>query len=395
MIPENRVQLSGGVPTVAFRDLEIQRRENDLVGATFGRGFYILDDYTPLRYSTPDVLAAEAALFPVKDAWMYIESSPMGGGEKASQGHDFFTAPNPLYGAVFTYHLREGLQSRTLARRETERQAIAQGQPVSYPSWDSLRVEDRDEGPAVVFTVTDQEGNVVRRLTGPTRAGMHRVAWDLRYAALSPTRLGNAPSGPMVVPGSYTVSMAKRVDGILTRVGETQTFEARPLGVGTLPAADRAAMLAFQQRVGELQRAVMGANEVLQQSLEQLAFVKQALRDARGSNEPLGQQAQDIERRMLDLQVELNGDQTIRSRAERIPPSIVQRVQRVVRAYVRSTSTATTTHERNYDIAAAEFEPVLARLGALINSDLAQLYEAMEAAGMPWTPGRGVPRWRR
>ncbi len=98
---------------------------------------------------------------------------------------------------------------------------------------------------------------------------------------------------------------------------------------------------------------------------------------------------------MLDLQVELNGDQTIRSRAERIPPSIVQRVQRVVRAYVRSTSTATTTHERNYDIAAAEFEPVLARLGALINSDLAQLYEAMEAAGMPWTPGRGVPRWRR
>ena len=60
------IKLEGGAPTISFRDLAIQTRENDLVGATFGRGFYVLDDYTPLRQVSEEMLEQEAALFDVR-----------------------------------------------------------------------------------------------------------------------------------------------------------------------------------------------------------------------------------------------------------------------------------------------------------------------------------------
>jgi photosystem II stability/assembly factor-like uncharacterized protein len=66
------VKLSGDVPTISFRDLAIQRRENDLVGASFGRGFFVLDDYTALREIDEAALQEEALLFPTRRAWWYI-----------------------------------------------------------------------------------------------------------------------------------------------------------------------------------------------------------------------------------------------------------------------------------------------------------------------------------
>ncbi len=100
-------RLKSGMPTIAIRDLEIQARENDLVAASFGRGFFILDDFTPLRHLSADTLDVEGTVFPVKDPWMYVEANPLGGGEKAQRGDAFFTAPNPPFGAVVTYHLKE------------------------------------------------------------------------------------------------------------------------------------------------------------------------------------------------------------------------------------------------------------------------------------------------
>ncbi|MFH1843044.1 MAG: glycosyl hydrolase, partial [bacterium] len=140
---EKWLQLKAGIPTVACRDLEIQRRENDLVVATFGRGFYVLDDYTPLRGLegglTEADLEQEAILFPVKQTWMYMPSSPIGGRDKGSQGDAFYNAPNPPYGAVFTYYLGEGLQSLEEQRQEREKELREAKKPVYYPDWDDLR----------------------------------------------------------------------------------------------------------------------------------------------------------------------------------------------------------------------------------------------------------------
>jgi len=174
-------RLAAGIPTIACRDLEIQRRENDLVVATFGRGFYILDDYAPLRNLTPALLAQEAVIFPVKDALIYVPSSPLGGGERGSQGDNFHRTDNPPFGAVFTYWLPAGAESLKSLRRAAEKEKIEAGEPVSYPSWDELRAEDREHDPAVIATVRNAQGEVVRRFNAPGGKGLHRVAWDLRW----------------------------------------------------------------------------------------------------------------------------------------------------------------------------------------------------------------------
>ncbi|MHC4086748.1 MAG: WD40/YVTN/BNR-like repeat-containing protein [Planctomycetota bacterium] len=114
---ERWIQLKGGTPTIPFRDLEIQERETDLVCATFGRGIIILDDYSPLRHISEDLLDRDAHLFPVRKALLYIQDSPLGSGEKATLGDAFFTAPNPPFGAVFTYYLKDDLKTRTPDRR--------------------------------------------------------------------------------------------------------------------------------------------------------------------------------------------------------------------------------------------------------------------------------------
>ena len=106
------VKLTGGVPTISFRDLVIQRRENDLVGASFGRSFWILDDYSPLRQVSEEMLGQEAELFPVRKAHWYVERRPLGGRGKSGQGSAFFSAPNPPFGAVFTYYLRDEIKTR-------------------------------------------------------------------------------------------------------------------------------------------------------------------------------------------------------------------------------------------------------------------------------------------
>ncbi len=121
-------QLKGGLPTIAVRDMEIQKRENDLVLATFGRGFYVLDDYSPLRTLKPADLDKQAIIFPVKDAIMYIPSVPLGVRGKGFQGESFYTAENPPVGAVFTYYMKNELKTLKDVRKEAEKEKMKKGE---------------------------------------------------------------------------------------------------------------------------------------------------------------------------------------------------------------------------------------------------------------------------
>ena len=394
------VKLSGGVPTISFRDIEIQERENDLVGASFGRGFYILDDYSPLRQVGQELFDQESVLFPVKKALMYIQRTPLSLRGKAFLGDGFYLAPNPPFGAVFTYYLKESLLTGKQQRRKKEKQADKAGKPISFPGWDKLRLEEREEKPALILTITDETGQVVRRLTGPVSKGMHRIAWDLRYPAVEPTVLetpsgidpwNSLPEGPLVVPGTFSVSLAKREDGVLTLLGTPQSFTVESLGLATLAEKDRRALLDFQKKAGELQRAMIGAGSAAREAARRLQFIKKALLDTPKAELKLGVTARNLEKRLQDIQVELYGDRTMGRRSEPTSPSIMRRVSR----QLSSTCPITATAQRNYEIAADDFTQVLAALRQVIEKDLRKLEEELEAAGAPWTPGRPLPKWKK
>lgn len=397
------LKLSGGMPVIAVRDLAIQRRESDLVVGTFGRGFYVLDDYSPLRLADAASLEKDASLLPVKTALMYIPEEPLGLKDKSFQGDSFFTAPNPPFGAVFTYYLKDDLKTKKKAREEQEKKLAKDGKDVFYPSWDALREEDREEDPEIVLTISDEDGNVIRRLSGATSAGFHRVSWDLRFPPADPVSLtppedydpfATLPLGPLVTPGTYKVTIAKRVAGKLEALGEPQTFKTDALGGSSLPATDREALLSFQQKTAKLQRAVLGAIAAADEAKGRLDHLKKAVEDTPGADAKLGEEVRALADRLKDIQTALTGDSAVRRRNEPVAPSIVDRVQGVVYGHWTTTSAPTATHRRGYEIAAEEFGAVLEALRALVEKDLGALESKLESAGAPWTPGR-IPKWSR
>lgn len=171
------VQLKNNLPTLAFNDLLVHPRDNDLVLGTHGRGIWILDNVNALQELTPRVLAGEPAhLFTLEPAEMirYV-------GVKAQGGDLVFKGKNPPAGAIVDYYLREE----------------APGNQVS-------------------LTVLDEQGKEVQTLEHPRTRGVHRVVWDLRYPKLpdpvgeEPNDFGEkpkGPKGPWVVPGRYTVRL--------------------------------------------------------------------------------------------------------------------------------------------------------------------------------------------
>jgi photosystem II stability/assembly factor-like uncharacterized protein len=396
------IRLKGNVPTIAVRDLEIQRREDDLVAATFGRGFLILDDYSPLRSATSEVMNLDGWLFPVRDARMYQQAQPLGPLEKAVQGDAFFTAPNPPFGAVFTYHLGEDLIDRRQSRQNREAELRELGEPIYYPEWEQLRAEDRDQGPVVELVVRDRDGRVVRRVEGPTTEGFHRVAWDLRYPPTNPVlTLDDAdrapwdspPAGPMAAPGEYTVELLRVADGQVFKMGQTQRFQAQTMGLSSLGSTDRADLLAFQRQVGSLQRAVMGTAELARRRTDQIDLLRKALRNSADTTAEQATRLHELRIELADLQLQLTGDQTVAKRFEPTLPGVVSRVDRVVGAFW-SSSAPTATHRDNYEVAADAFEQLLDRFRSF-ESDFRTFQVKLDSSGVPWTPGRGLPEWSR
>jgi len=393
------VKLGGGVPTISFRDIEVQERESDLVGASFGRSFFILDDYSPLREMSEESLSKDAALFPVKKALQYMPLKSIDSNGKGCLGETFYLAPNPPFGAVFTYYLKGGLKTGPEARREEEGKLVKDGKPVPFPGWDSLRKEENEEKPSVVMTIMDEAGQVVRRFPVPSGKGLHRVAWDLRYPAVDPTEVeerepsewGWNPMGPLVVPGKFTAALAKKVDGVLTPLAEPRAFVVESLNLASLPEKDRTALLDFQKKAGELQRAMMGAGAAAEDALKNISYIKKALLDAPKADSKLAGTARAIEKRLQDEVLVLFGDRTRQRRNEVAPPSLMDRVA----AQLDTTGPITATVRRDYEIAADGFGKLLEEMRATIEVDLKKLQAELEAAGAPWTPGRGVPIWKK
>jgi photosystem II stability/assembly factor-like uncharacterized protein len=390
------IQMKGGLPTVAVRDIAIQKRENDLILATFGRGFYVLDNYAPLREISAEALNKNSALFPVKDALMYIRSTaPFTG----FQGASFYLAPNPPYGATFTYYLKDAPKTLKQMRQETEREAEKKKQSFHYPSIVELRAETEEEPPAMLFTVTDSEGKIVRRLSAPAAQGIQRATWDFRYAppyipATPPQLLPGlvlpegatlGPQGPLAMPGKYTVTMELKANGTTTALPGSQSFEVTVEGREKMTTEERAVLADFQRKVSMLQRGVNGAADVATTTKNRIGLLKRSAQEAPASNQKLVEDAKALEAKINDITNALRGG---RENSDIPPPSISSRVGNIADTIRLSLTRPTQTQLDQYNYAVNQFNPVLARLRTLVDVEIPRLEKALDEAGAPLTPGR-------
>ena len=394
----NWTKLKGGTPNIAFRDLVIQTRENDLVGATFGRSFYILDDYTPLRAVTDDLLQNGNVLFPVREADWYVPRRVLGCGEdncKGSQGDSFYRAENPAFGATFTYYLAEGFKSSKDIRREAEKEREEENRNVSPSSWETIIDEIREDAPAIIFTVSDSDGAIVRQIEAPAEAGFHRVAWDLRYPALQPWTAASdeeedESAGVLVMPGTYSVSMARRIDGVTTPLNQTQTFAVTSIRPEPVLAGNgQAQRVIFEQKAEELLRASNGTVQAIDAVVGELDAIKATLqRSAVG--EALYEVAHSIQQDLRERRDRLQNN-TERGLYNDLDNMTV--AARMWHARFNSTSNAhgpTPAQQESYRLARKLYDSTAAELTRLVEQDYAELKQALDKARVPYTPGRGI-----
>jgi hypothetical protein len=198
-----------GLPNVQVRDVAIQRRDGDVIAGTFGRGVYILDDYTALRDLSPDGLAERARLYPMRDAYQYNELNQI----EATWGNTAYQ--NPPYGALLTYSIGQA------------------------PSGDQK----------LVLNIADNDGKQVRRLElcsgEETTPGLHRIAWDLRAEAAAPVSRcaaqgrggaafgggfgGRGGGAPLAAQGRYTATIGTLSGDTFSAIGKPVSFLVLPL----------------------------------------------------------------------------------------------------------------------------------------------------------------------
>ncbi|MDO8952308.1 MAG: hypothetical protein Q7U86_06765, partial [Draconibacterium sp.] len=403
---KNWVQLKSGIPTIAVYDITVQERESDLVAATFGRGFYILDDYSPLREISEDLKNQEAHIFKIKDALMYVQTN-----NKDNQGNTYYKASNPDFGATLTYYLKESPKTKKELRLEKEKELFKEGQPIPQPTWRELQLEEKEEKSHLIFTIYDAGNNVVRQLTKAPSKGINQVNWDLRYSMPSSVnvsgsftpvasgerggRRGGGGGGILVMPGKYKVGLQLWHEGELTKLAEPVEFTCKKLNNTTLPATNYNENVQFAKQVSQLAIAVVGTGRMITESTNKVEHIKQAIYSTPGASQDLMNKARALGVELEALNFKMNGVPA-KASGEEVPPAEVpinDRLGIITYAHMGSTSGITSSEKQNYEILKEEFPPVLVALKRIVETDIPALEAELNKIGAPWTPGR-LPVWK-
>ncbi len=396
---KNWVRLKSGIPTIQVRDITLQKRENDLILATFGRGFYILDDFTPLRLLNRDSLNKDAILYPVKDALMFIPSDV-----KDIAGSTVFIAKNPDYGAVFTYYIKDVPKTLKEKRTEKEKELFKKGDRIPQPSEADLRLEKAEIAPFLTFTITDEAGNVVRTFRKSASKGMSRVNWDLRYQSTRNVEAGDKfdplaenGGGVLALPGKYKVSLSMTAAGETKNLAGPVAFNAVVLNNATLPAENREAMVSFHKQIAEMFRMMSGTEQYANGLAKKISSMEYALNCTPNASPELMKKAQEIQKQLDEvLNVKFNRVSSRPSEEENppAPVSLNTRLGKIVWVTYSSTSQPTQGQWDAYKILQAEFPPVYDQVKKIGETDIPELEKKMNLLGSPSTPGR-LPEWRK
>jgi len=378
---EEWMELEGGAPTISFRDITIQRTHDDLVGGSFGRGIFILDDYTPLRDISPELLNQEAHLFSPRDAYWYVPDEV-----SDSQGDNDYRADNPPFGATFTYYLNDGYQSKKEERQAREAE-LGADDDVPFPGWDGIEAEMREQGPRVQLVIKDASGTVVNRVAGPRSEGVHRVTWDLRHASKEVVDLGEGfedidEDGFLATPGTYTATLTKVEEGEVTPLSDPVQFEVTPLREGTLDGASDDEIAAFREELESFQQSLTTTSNALEAQIEKVEAMQAALSRAEEEAPDLAGRIYDTRQNLLEMRELLEGSEAKNEIGERNPPTPSDRLFVGYRA-LGTIYGPTEMHKQTLETGRRELADIERRLAKITDGVMPELEQALNAAGAP------------
>ena len=389
-------ELANGLPTIAVRDIAIQRRENDLVLGTFGRGFYVLDDYSVLRSIENLDTSIEAKIFDVRDALMWEKAAPLGLPGKAFQGDNFYLSENLDPVAIFTYNYDKKYESLKSKRQKAEKKLINDKNDVDYPTYSELYNEINESKPELVFTIRDSENRVVKKIYRKLSKGLSRFHWNLRYEDKNPINLSSSSfynpfagvtEGTLVNPGTYSVDMSILKAGTTTKVVEAKSFNIVALNNTVMPADDRKAKVEFQRKVSMLQAEISEYSRKLSEISNKMPYVAEAVKKVEQPIDKISKMVWDVKETIKDVNLKFYGDNVKRRLDIQTYLSPSSRLGAVAYYQKYSTAAPTKTHMDSYEIAKEEFEPIKVLVNKL-KSEMKMLEKILKESGAAYTPGR-------
>ncbi len=394
---KNWIKLSGGLPkSICIRDIAIQTQENDLILATFGRGFFILDDYSMLQTVNADAFTKPAHIFPIKEAALYNLAAPYGHRGKSFQGESFYTAENPAVGAKIRLHLKDNFKTLKEKRKDREAEKIKKKEDIYYPSADSIRLEDEEKAPLLFALITNESGEEMNRLKINNQKGMQEIIWDGRLALTSPIDFNQPDTenpyytpdfGAMALPGNYFVQLIKLQNGKTETLGDKQNFALKPLNLSTLPLPDAKAMQAFNKDLGEFRRVVLGSTDYLDHLKNRAKYLRSSFEKKVNTNSTELSELNELETRIQKVNIALNGDNSLARREFETLSGLIGSLETIVYGTYGQSMGSTGTYEEKYQTIKKQFKPLYNEILG-IKQGIEQMEAKAENLKLPATYGR-------
>ncbi len=386
-------KMKSGIPTIAVRDIAIQRDENDLAIATFGRGFYILDDYSPLRELSTASIKNNGHIFNARDGLLFIQSR-----KKYGQGETFWTAKNRDYGVTFTYYLKNSYKTDRQKRIEKDSKLFKTGSKIRVPGWEELRSESMEIPPHLVFTIKDINGNIITKIYKKASKGVHRMTWDLSMPFENPVKPKGDKFDPFkkiedgfpVMAGEYSIDMSVVAKGISTKLAGPVKFRARSLKNATLRAKDQSVLNNFHRKLTKLSKVLQGNFSALNELKKKINIIKQTLYATPSAPVELFNSAIKIEKKLNKIDFLIRGLKPKASREE-IPPThppILTRFRSLLYSQYATTSAPGKSQLNGYKLVVEELRPLIRELKEISEKEIRVLEKKLDSLKAPWTPGR-------
>ena len=375
-----------GTPTISFRDITIQKRENDLVAASFGRGFFVLDDYSALREFTESNLNQKGKLFSPRPAKWFLPRSNTG-----NTGADYYFAKNPEYGAVFTYHLADDYKTQKQIRVSKEKKI--KNSNIPFPGWDALDAEGRESTAKVILTIHDGAGNIINKVSQKASKGSHRIAWDLTHfnpfaiSSDGSSRRRYGGGGAMVIPGNYSASLHLEKEGSVTPLDGPISFEVKPIREGVLKGASYEDYDSFRVALTELMKEMNAVQDVFSESIKKHKALKVALSRSNIAPGPIEGQLYSLDNEINAIN-KLSGSPSRSEIGERNPATMQSYLYNAMNGMENSYG-PTGINKKSFEIAKKMLTTIKAKVEAL-DSSITPIEKALKAAGAPYINGQGI-----
>ena len=373
-----------GLPTIAIYDLDIQRRENDLVAASFGRGFYVLDDYTPLRLLHEDIIGHQDFLFPIDTALLFVPKDPLGLKGTGFQGHNLWMAKNEPYGSIFSIFIHEGFESMKSKRLKEEKLLEQAGKDVYYPSFDKLKSEEKEFLPKLIFIIKDEKGQEIRRINKKLEKGVSRVVWDMRTN--STNIIGSKGNGFLVVPDTYFLTVIKinsAKENVIDTLYSNKPFVIEGWNNEKLSKKKQSELLEFRLDVLSVNRDYAHFLEQFQKLNDKIISISSAILENANGPIELSKEIYKLKEEIDSIRISLYGDKLKTKHEFETQPSLDERFGMLQYKIYYNTSEVTSTHRSDLEIVERNLKTLKKKFDVILKM-VSEIESALLEKDMPY-----------